>query len=665
MWSDLPDSLLLSIFMNLSVEDMSPVCCVCHQWSRVGADELLWKNLFYKHFDSIDSSVERPVDSFGYREEAKRLIYHSPRHLCETLSQHTDQVLHVAFAHNGKLFSSCSKDGFVRVWSTESEPTQVKYSSDMKCYSWSYTQFSQFNSLDTLLLVSGVHFGAHTASGEIAVFNIEDDFQLQCRVLNKPYDIFGTWYTNDYLISSRLHFLGHLISYSALWLNKAWQEVESERKPIIKRMFKFYNKNASSIRSVLVADCPTEQSSPEAAHSSQPDHSQPTKSSHRNCDIANQRGNPVSSLGSNLRFRSLQTPPAHSQRIDFYGAESNLVCTAESPIRYSAEYRCEQSRRQSSLSNRTDSKDSADGAHSMDRNDSRDVESDNDFDDPPLPWDEDWLKLSDDEFDDKPSNPKQKKSNHDQKEVKSEASTSKLLCNGDKLLVFTSGSLTYTPHQIGIKRIKPFLFEEFVSETASLSKRLEERRQEKERERETQALVASPNWQEEETVSHLFDNVDYTIDLKGHIIGMALSPDHRYLYVNSRSWPEDAVIEHPLHPPPIAQQIDIHVIDLKTFKRVGNMFRSHKAYTPNDECFFIFLDVCDHWVASGAEDHHGYIWDRHYGHCIAKLSHTNIVNSVAFNPIDSEMLVTASDDNTLKIWRSADKMRQRLRSRRV
>lgn len=71
----------------------------------------------------------------------------------------------------------------------------------------------------------------------------------------------------------------------------------------------------------------------------------------------------------------------------------------------------------------------------------------------------------------------------------------------------------------------------------------------------------------------------------------------RYLYVNSRPWPQGYVIENPLTPPPIAQEIDIHVIDLCTLKEVGTMLRSHKAYTPNDECFFIFLDVCDQYVA--------------------------------------------------------------------
>ena len=55
---------------------------------------------------------------------------------------------------------------------------------------------------------------------------------------------------------------------------------------------------------------------------------------------------------------------------------------------------------------------------------------------------------------------------------------------------------------------------------------------------------------------------------------------------------------------------------------------------------------------SGAEDKHGYLWDRHYGTCIAKYPHEDVVNAIAFNPKDPEMLVTASDDFTLKIWRS-------------
>lgn len=61
---------------------------------------------------------------------------------------------------------------------------------------------------------------------------------------------------------------------------------------------------------------------------------------------------------------------------------------------------------------------------------------------------------------------------------------------------------------------------------------------------------------------------------------------------------------------------------------------------------------------SGAEDKHGYLWDRHYGICLAKFPHADVVNSVAFNPKDPEMLVTTSDDYTIKVWRSKGKVRQ-------
>ena len=52
---------------------------------------------------------------------------------------------------------------------------------------------------------------------------------------------------------------------------------------------------------------------------------------------------------------------------------------------------------------------------------------------------------------------------------------------------------------------------------------------------------------------------------------------------------------------------------------------------------------------SGAEDKHGYIWDRHYGICLTRLPHTDVVNSVAFNPKDPEMLVSVSDDQSIKV----------------
>lgn len=149
-----------------------------------------------------------------------------------------------------------------------------------------------------------------------------------------------------------------------------------------------------------------------------------------------------------------------------------------------------------------------------------------------------------------------------------------------------------------------------------------------------------------------YDRPDKIIDLHGQIIGMALSPDHRYLYVNSRSWPSGYVIANVLEPPPIAQEVDMHVIDMRTLEPVGNLLNAHRAFTSNTECFFLFPQVSATYVTSGAEDLHAYVWDRYYGICVSKYPHGDVVNSATFDAGDEQMLVTVSDDYTIKVWRS-------------
>lgn len=77
----------------------------------------------------------------------------------------------------------------------------------------------------------------------------------------------------------------------------------------------------------------------------------------------------------------------------------------------------------------------------------------------------------------------------------------------------------------------------------------------------------------------------------------AACPLPRYLYVNSRAWPSGSVVADPMQPPPIAEEIDLLVFDLKTMREVKRALRAHRAYTPNDQCFFIFLDVSRDFVA--------------------------------------------------------------------
>ena len=76
----------------------------------------------------------------------------------------------------------------------------------------------------------------------------------------------------------------------------------------------------------------------------------------------------------------------------------------------------------------------------------------------------------------------------------------------DKYLIFTKGSETYTPHQIGIKRIKPM---KAFNDNGQLLPNVSEN---------TQGLDRGEDY---------YDEVDHLIDMDGHIIGMCLSPDQR------------------------------------------------------------------------------------------------------------------------------------------
>lgn len=175
-----------------------------------------------------------------------------------------------------------------------------------------------------------------------------------------------------------------------------------------------------------------------------------------------------------------------------------------------------------------------------------------------------------------------------------------------KYLIFSTGSRTYTPHQIGIKKVGKVNFPRKLEPGPTIQERIALR----ERRRQLERLIDSLSPEEARLqIANRFDTIDELIELEGHIIGLCLSPDNRFLYVNSRPWPSNCVITNPLDPPPISQEIDIHVIDLQTFKKVGTMLRAHKAYTPNTECFFIFLNVSENFVASGSEDFNAYCWD--------------------------------------------------------
>ncbi|XP_068429868.1 F-box/WD repeat-containing protein 5 isoform X3 [Clinocottus analis] len=562
----LPDSLVLEIFLHLSHDAVLRVGLTCRQWLAVSRDEFLWRELFYSYY-RIPRPVPRHPAAGSWFREFRRLFDCIPCVEVQTLREHTDQVLHLAFSHRGHRFSSCSKDCTVKLWDTERLDGNISmvHSSSMREFNWGYTQFSQFNADDTLLLVSGVYLGPHhSSSGEIAVISL-DNYTLLSRVSNKPYDVFGCWLNETHLISGNLHWIGEMMSCSVLWLNKAFQDVESENVNVVKRLFKIQNINASTIRTVMVAHC-RRHDTPDLLL----DYEAQSQARRQKGQQQQQHQPLLFDLGTSgseeddeeaERAEEARLPTARSAHPSISGME-HVIKSCKTA-----------GRTELAIENHV--------AKIIGRAHTKAPES----------------SLME------PSEPGE---------------------GEDKTyLLFTTGSLTYSPHQIGIKRIKP-----------------------------DQMTTCGPVLGEERSSDEFFDSLDHVIDIHGHIIGMGLSPDHRYLYVNSRAWPAGCVISDPMSPPPIAEEIDLHVIDLKSLREERRSLRAHRAFTPNDECFFIFLDVSRDFVASGAEDKHGYIWDRHYNICLARLAHDDVVNSVAFSPADQELLLSASDDSTIKVWRS-------------
>lgn len=86
---------------------------------------------------------------------------------------------------------SCLLPPCVQLWDTERHDGNISlvHSSSMRQFNWGYTQFSQFNADDTLLLVSGVYLGPHhSSSGEIAVISLGRNHKKGC-VSSFPADV--------------------------------------------------------------------------------------------------------------------------------------------------------------------------------------------------------------------------------------------------------------------------------------------------------------------------------------------------------------------------------------------------------------------------------------------------------------------------------------------
>ena len=84
-------------------------------------------------------------------------------------------------------------------------------------------------------------------------------------------------------------------------------------------------------------------------------------------------------------------------------------------------------------------------------------------------------------------------------------------------------------YSAGIKRIGQIKFPKKLDPGPSLAERIAERKEQANR-----PPISFENIDLRE-LSRNFDSVDHLIEMHGHIIGMRLSPDHRYVILVSRA----------------------------------------------------------------------------------------------------------------------------------
>lgn len=156
-------------------------------------------------------------------------------------------------------------------------------------------------------------------------------------------------------------------------------------------------------------------------------------------------------------------------------------------------------------------------------------------------------------------------------------------------LIFTHGTVTYVPHQIVFKWLRlphGSNCHGGLSDTAMKQFCLDNGH------KQSTEMPAGGGCESS-------TKPDHCIETNAHIIGMSLSPDHQYLYVNCRMWEQhDGKVGCELaeSPPEISNDITLQVYSLSTYELVS-VHVGHKAFTANNGCFFIFLNVADNLVA--------------------------------------------------------------------
>jgi WD40 repeat protein len=159
----LPDCTLLNIFSYFDAKEILKISSVCSRWSRIGKDEQLWKYLFKKDYRLENADVCKNDHQISWLSEYRRFKDECPKVAFKKLTDHKEHVLHTCFNHSGSMLATSSKDGTLKVWSTDD--WRLLHDKNLqKLLYWRYTLCAKFNGNDRLLLVSGLRAGESAAN---------------------------------------------------------------------------------------------------------------------------------------------------------------------------------------------------------------------------------------------------------------------------------------------------------------------------------------------------------------------------------------------------------------------------------------------------------------------------------------------------------------------
>ncbi|XP_057781766.1 WD repeat-containing protein WDS homolog [Salvia miltiorrhiza] len=131
-------------------------------------------------------------------------------------------------------------------------------------------------------------------------------------------------------------------------------------------------------------------------------------------------------------------------------------------------------------------------------------------------------------------------------------------------------------------------------------------------------------------ILNLATNAERVISEEHSITSLSVSGDSNYLIVNLNSQ-------------------EIHLWDVTTKWIEPRKYSGHRQQKYVIRSCFGGLNSM--FIASGSEDSKVYIWNRRSSSPIEILSgHLKTVNCVSWNPRRPQMLASASDDNTIRIW---------------